>query len=69
MFLLVGSLFSYFIGTFIRPVNVAQYAFTGYNYTTLMTNIQPDFRGSESWITLFSVFFPASTGIMAGANM
>ena len=23
----------------------------------------------ETWITLFSVFFPASTGIMAGANI
>ena len=69
LFLLVASLLSYFIGTFAQPVRIASYAFTGYNYTTLLDNIQADFRGGESWITLFSVFFPASTGIMAGANI
>ena len=66
--LLVASLFSYFIGTFIQPAR-PEYAFVGYNYTNLLINIQPNFRGTETWITLFSVFFPASTGIMAGANI
>ena len=64
----VASLLSYFIGTFSQPIREA-YAFTGYNYTVLLSNMGPDFRGGESWITLFSVFFPASTGIMAGANI
>ena len=68
LFLLVASLLSYFIGTFAQPIRDA-YAFTGYNYTVLISNMAPDFRGGESWVTLFSVFFPASTGIMAGANI
>jgi hypothetical protein len=68
LFLLVASLLSYFFGTFLQPIR-PEYAFVGYNYTNLLTNIQPNFQGTETWITLFAVFFPASTGIMAGANI
>jgi hypothetical protein len=33
-----------------------------------MDNIGPDFRG-ESFFSMFSIFFPAATGILAGANI
>ncbi len=68
LFLLVFSLGSYFIGTFTHPAR-EQYAYTGYSDTSLAANLSPKYAGSESWVSLFSVFFPASTGIMAGANI
>ena len=43
---------------------------------TFITNFVPDFRGLEgssggidSFFLLFAVFFPAATGILAGANI
>ena len=68
LFLLVFSLGSYFIGTFTH-VPREQYAYTGYSDTSLAANVNPQYSGTESWVSLFSVFFPASTGIMAGANI
>ncbi len=39
----------------------------------LSTNFQPDYRVSnglqQSFFTVFAIFFPAATGILAGANI
>lgn len=32
-------------------------------------NILPDFRSGETFFSIFAVYFPAATGIMAGANI
>ena len=32
-------------------------------------NLLPDYRGGHSLFTVFSIFFPAATGILAGANI
>lgn len=34
-----------------------------------VTNFGPDFRKGESFFSVFAIFFPAATGILAGANI
>jgi len=37
--------------------------------TPFYDNLGPNFRDGESFFTIFAVFFPAATGILAGANI
>jgi solute carrier family 12 (sodium/potassium/chloride transporter), member 2 len=32
-------------------------------------NFTPDFRHGHSFFSVFAIFFPAATGILAGANI
>ena len=34
-----------------------------------MENLGPDFREEETFFSVFAIFFPAATGILAGANI
>lgn len=63
------SYINYVIGTFIPPADwkIAR-GITGYTWSTFKTNFVPAWRG-EGFFSVFAVFFPASTGIMAGANI
>uniref|UniRef100_A0A915KTG1 Solute carrier family 12 member 2 n=1 Tax=Romanomermis culicivorax TaxID=13658 RepID=A0A915KTG1_ROMCU len=74
LFLLVAltlSIIDYVIGTFLKP-NAEQVGkgMTGYSLQTFRENVLPpdDFNLSV-FFEVFSVFFPACTGIMAGANI
>lgn len=66
LFLLVASLISYLVGTFLDPQ--PKFGYTGYRTATFNENQKTNWQG-ETFFSLFGIFFPASTGIMAGANI
>ena len=76
LFLLLCSQVDFIIGSFL-PTNDEEEAkgFVGYNYTVLQENLWSDYRVKEgstqknNFFSLFAVFFPAVTGIVAGANL
>uniref|UniRef100_A0A8D0AL65 Solute carrier family 12 member 8 n=1 Tax=Sander lucioperca TaxID=283035 RepID=A0A8D0AL65_SANLU len=64
---LAVSTLDFVIGTFthLDP----EHGFVGYSATLLNSNILPDYTPGENFFTVFGVFFPAATGVMAGFNM
>ncbi|XP_053420384.1 solute carrier family 12 member 8 isoform X7 [Nycticebus coucang] len=46
-----------------------EHGFIGYSPELLRNNTLPDYSPGESFFTVFGVFFPAATGVMAGFNM
>ncbi|KAK5977421.1 Amino acid permease, partial [Trichostrongylus colubriformis] len=67
--ILVASIIDYMIGS-VFPIDdqKASRGATGYSFSTVTTNFLPSFRG-EGFFSVFAVYFPAATGIMAGANI
>ncbi|KAM3607407.1 uncharacterized protein V6R79_007298 [Siganus canaliculatus] len=61
------STLDFVIGTFthLDP----EHGFIGYSADLLSSNTLPDYSPGESFFTVFGVFFPAATGVMAGFNM
>jgi len=68
--ILLISILNFLIGTFI-PANVGKnsHGFFNYQGSIAAENLGPDFRNSQSFFSLFSIFFPAATGILAGCNI
>ena len=70
--LLVCSILSFLIGSFITSDNLDK-GFLGWGGSTLSDNLWPDFQKFDGidykFFDVFAVFFPAVTGIMAGANI
>ncbi|XP_055703253.1 bumetanide-sensitive sodium-(potassium)-chloride cotransporter isoform X2 [Phlebotomus papatasi] len=75
LFILLVAIADFLIGTFIGPKSDLEIAkgFVGYNSTVFMDNLGPDYRMDNgiphNFFSVFSVFFPAATGILAGANI
>ncbi|XP_060944498.1 solute carrier family 12 member 8 isoform X2 [Limanda limanda] len=46
-----------------------EHGFIGYSPELLSSNTKPDYTPGENFFTVFGVFFPAATGVMAGFNM
>ncbi|XP_035236005.1 solute carrier family 12 member 2-like isoform X1 [Anguilla anguilla] len=66
--ILICAIFNFFIGTFIPMESKQPLGFFSYKADILMENMVPDFRG-ETFFSVFAIFFPAATGILAGANI
>ncbi|KAM8855548.1 solute carrier family 12 member 8 isoform 2-T2 [Spinachia spinachia] len=64
---LAVSTLDFVIGTFTHLD--AENGFIGYSAGLLRSNTMPDYTPGEHFFTVFGVFFPAATGVMAGFNM
>lgn len=64
---LAVSTLDFVIGTFthLDP----EHGFIGYSAGLLSSNVMADYSPGENFFTVFGVFFPAATGVMAGFNM
>ncbi|KAM9275299.1 solute carrier family 12 member 1 isoform 2-T2 [Morus bassanus] len=67
---LLVAIANFFIGTVI-PTNNEKNArgFFNYQASIFAENFGPDFRSGEGFFSVFAIFFPAATGILAGANI
>nr|XP_012635887.1 solute carrier family 12 member 8 isoform X3 [Microcebus murinus] len=67
LFLLAVSTLDFVVGSFthLDP----EHGFIGYSPELLQNNTLPDYSPGESFFTVFGVFFPAATGVMAGFNI
>ena len=43
--------------------------FLGWNASAWSANLRPNYTEGHNWFSVFGVFFPALTGVMAGINM
>lgn len=70
LIVLVISILNVLIGTFVGPQSDESRSrgFVGYQKEIFETNFAPGYKG-ESFFSVFSVFFPAATGILAGVNI
>ncbi|KAK0139699.1 Solute carrier family 12 member 1 [Merluccius polli] len=68
--ILLVAIVNVFVGTFIPSTETKEsQGFFNYQPNIFMENFTPDFRKGESFFSVFSIFFPAATGILAGANI
>ncbi|XP_056352500.1 solute carrier family 12 member 8 isoform X2 [Oenanthe melanoleuca] len=67
LFLLAVSTLDFVIGSFthLDP----EHGFVGYSEELMFNNTLPDYSRGQSFFSVFGVFFPAATGVMAGFNM
>nr|AZT78967.1 sodium/hydrogen exchanger 2b [Lateolabrax maculatus] len=70
LIILLVAIVNVFVGTVI-PVTDDKKSKGIFNYNSkiFLENFTPDFREGESFFSVFSIFFPAATGILAGANI
>ncbi|XP_068616528.1 solute carrier family 12 member 1 [Brachionichthys hirsutus] len=70
LIILLVAIVNVFVGTVI-PATMDQKSKGVFNYNEkiFLENFPPDFRNGETFFSVFSIFFPAATGILAGANI
>ncbi|XP_053263580.1 solute carrier family 12 member 2 isoform X2 [Podarcis raffonei] len=67
--ILLVAIVDFIIGTFIPFESKKSKGFFGYQAEIFYENFGPDFREEETFFSVFAIFFPAATGILAGANI
>ncbi|GAB5566662.1 solute carrier family 12 member 1 isoform X1 [Prionailurus iriomotensis] len=67
--ILLLAIADFVIGTFIPLDSKKPKGFFGYKSEIFNENFGPDFREEETFFSVFAIFFPAATGILAGANI
>lgn len=67
--ILLLAIADFVIGTFISLESKKPKGFFGYKSEIFNENFGPDFREEETFFSVFAIFFPAATGILAGANI
>ncbi|XP_004697035.2 solute carrier family 12 member 2, partial [Echinops telfairi] len=67
--ILLLAIADFIIGTFIPLDSKKPKGFFGYKSEIFSENFGPDFREEETFFSMFAIFFPAATGILAGANI
>ncbi|XP_067340075.1 solute carrier family 12 member 2-like isoform X2 [Channa argus] len=65
---LIAAIINFFIGSFIPIKSKESLGFFGYDGSIMWENMGPDFR-DQTFFSVFAIFFPAATGILAGANI
>ncbi|XP_073320253.1 solute carrier family 12 member 1 isoform X3 [Pagrus major] len=70
LIILLAAIVNVFVGTFI-PVTDSKKSRGIFNYDSkiFLENFAPDFREGQNFFSVFAIFFPAATGILAGANI
>ncbi|XP_071384843.1 solute carrier family 12 member 1 [Centroberyx affinis] len=70
LIVLLVAIVNVFVGTFIPATkDKKSKGFFNYNSEIFLENFPPNFQDKESFFSVFSIFFPAATGILAGANI
>ncbi|XP_071345189.1 solute carrier family 12 member 1 [Trachinotus anak] len=70
LIILLVAIVNVFVGTFIPATpDKKSKGFFNYNSKIFLENFAPAFREKETFFSVFAIFFPAATGILAGANI
>ncbi|XP_043285167.1 bumetanide-sensitive sodium-(potassium)-chloride cotransporter [Venturia canescens] len=75
LIVLLVAILDFTVGSFVGPKNDVERAkgYVGYSAALLKENFRPDYRYSEgvehNFFSVLAIFFPAATGILAGANI
>ncbi|KAM3877435.1 LOW QUALITY PROTEIN: solute carrier family 12 member 1 [Diretmus argenteus] len=70
LIILLVAIVNVFVGTFIPATeDKKSKGFFNYDSRVFLENFAPSFQDGESFFSVFAIFFPAATGILAGANI